>query len=308
MSKNLFLFFSGIFFSAILTFFVNFSQKKLENFFVAQITKPLEEINFVKIEKPKKPPLEIEAKAVLSLRINPKKKVKEKILYSKNENEILPIASLTKLMTALIVLENSKDYELSKLITISKESADQGNVPHYGNLDDYQGKNFTVEELLNLMLVYSSNDAAWALAEEIGVDNFVKKMNEKARDLGLESTHFVNPTGLDSQNSFSVENFNYSTAKDLLKISRYILEKHPLIFEISKKKPLFPIKNGIHELTLTGEIVGGKTGYTKKAGGSIVFIFKNGEDIFVNIILGTESEEARIKEMQKLIDWLLLKL
>jgi D-alanyl-D-alanine carboxypeptidase (penicillin-binding protein 5/6) len=208
-------------------------------------------------------------------------------------------------------LENPKDYNFSKSITISEDAANQGNTSNYGNLDNYRGEKFTVEQLLDLMLIYSSNDAAWALAEVIGGPNFVKKMNQKADNLGLQNTHFVNPHGLDPKDidytPATFKDFNYSTAKDLIKISQYILKEHPLIFEITKKEPIYSNENGIHDLFLPNknEIIGGKTGYTKNAGGCILFIFKNKQgDVFINVILGTDSEEARIKEMQKLIDWL----
>jgi D-alanyl-D-alanine carboxypeptidase len=140
MRKNLVKFFIGIFFGGLLTYFVNFSQIKLENFLTAQITKPLEEINFVKIERPKKPPLELDVKAALSIRLNPQKKIKEEGYFSKNENEILPIASLTKLMTALVVIENQENYPLKEQIKISREAALQEDVPEYGNLKAGQKK------------------------------------------------------------------------------------------------------------------------------------------------------------------------
>lgn len=297
------LFFS-ILLSSLFFLMINLIQKELENFFTAQITQPFKETVFVKMPpKKEKPKLEIEAKSVLSIKIQ--KNGREKVLFEKDSQKILPIASLTKLMTAIIALEN---YDFETTSIISKRAAHQANAPHYGNLDKEVGKKFNLEQLLDLMLIYSSNDAAWALAEVIGVENFVKKMNEKARELGLENTHFVNPHGLDPENlSFEEfpENFNYSTAKDLVKVSQYILKEHPLIFEITKKEPFYLIENGIFDLFLTQEIIGGKTGYTDEAGGCILFIFKdNKENIFINLILGASSTSARIEEMQKLINWL----
>jgi D-alanyl-D-alanine carboxypeptidase len=214
---------------------INIFQEKLENYFYAQISQPYKEIVFVKIPPPK-PKLNLEAKAAISVKLN--ENGVKKILFNKNIDQPLPIASLTKLMTAVIVLEN---YDLKNTwITISEKAAAQGNVPNYGNLDQEIGKKFPLEKLLELMLIYSSNDAAWALAEAIGVQNFIEKMNEKAQDLGLENTHFVNPTGLDPENLYyhppNQSSFNYSTAQDLLKLAQYILENHPLIFEITLKK------------------------------------------------------------------------
>jgi D-alanyl-D-alanine carboxypeptidase (penicillin-binding protein 5/6) len=300
MRKNLVKFFIGIFFGGLLTYFVNFSQIKLENFLSAQITKPLEEINFVKIERPKKPPLELDVKAALSIRLNSQKKIKERVLFSKNENEILPIASLTKLMTALVVIENQENYPFKEQIKISREAALQEDVPEYGNLK--AGERKTIEELLNLMLHFSSNDAAYALAEKIGVGNFVNKMNEKAKEIGLENTHFSSPTGLDPENlKWSLENkdyFNYSTAKDLVLLGKYILENYPLIFEFSNQKNKIQLLENQH-------LIGMKTGYTDEARGCIFLIFSNDNgDYFLNVILGAKSKEERFLQMQKLIDWI----
>jgi D-alanyl-D-alanine carboxypeptidase (penicillin-binding protein 5/6) len=300
MRKNLVKFFIGIFLGGFLTYFVNFSQIKLENFLTAQITKPLEEINFVKIERPKKPPLELDVKAALSIRLNSQKKIKERVLFSKNENEILPIASLTKLMTALVVIENQENYPFKEQIKISREAALQEDVPEYGNLK--AGEKKKIEELLNLMLVFSSNDAAYALAEQIGVENFVNRMNEKAKEIGLKSTHFSNPTGLDPENlKWNLENkdyFNYSTAKDLILLGKYILENYPLIFEFSNQKNKIQLLENQH-------LVGMKTGYTDEAGGCIFLIFSNDNgDYFLSVILGAKSKEERFFQMQKLIDWI----
>jgi len=283
---------------------INIFQENLENYFYAQISQPLEDIVVVKIPPPK-PKLDLQAKAAISVKLN--ESGAEKIIFNKNINQPLPIASLTKLMTAVIVLEN---YDLENtLITISKTAANQENVPNYGNLDKEIGKKFTLEQLLELMLIYSSNDAAWALSEVIEVPNFLEKMNQKAKDLGLENTNFINPHGLDPENLHydpSVINFyNYSTARDLVKLAQYILKEHPVIFEISHKAPLYSIKDGIFDLFLTQEVIGGKTGYTDEAGGCIIFIFKNERgSFFVNLILGAPSSSARITEMQKLIDWI----
>ncbi|MCP6719384.1 MAG: serine-type D-Ala-D-Ala carboxypeptidase, partial [Patescibacteria group bacterium] len=128
-------------------------------------------------------------------------------------------------------------------------------------------------------------------------------MNQKAKSLGIKNTHFTNPTGLDP----IYENIspNYSTAKELIKLSKYILENNPLIFEISLKKGPYLIKNGLSSLYFSSnqEVVGGKTGYTEKAGGCMIVILKNEKDnIFINVILGADYPQERIQEMQKLID------
>ena len=289
-------------------FALNYFQENLENYFYAQISQPLQEISLVKIpEKPQKPELSLQVRSAISVKVY--ERGNQKILFKENIDKPLPIASLTKLMTALIVLENTlnDDFNLSNVVTISKEAADQEDVPNYGNLK--KGERLRVEELLDLALIYSSNDAAFALAEVIGVENFVERMNQKAEILGLENTHFVNPHGLDPDELHYtpgvINYFNYSSAKDLVKLSQYILKEHPLIFEISRKEPFYLIKDGIFDLFLPQEIVGGKTGYTDEAGGCILFLFRNERgSIFINLILGAPSASARIEEMQKLINWL----
>jgi len=290
-------------------FALNYFQENLENYFYAQISQPLENMAEVKIpEKPQKPELSLQVRSAISVKVY--ERGNQKILFKENIDKPLPIASLTKLMTALIVLENTlnDDFNLSNVVTISKEAAGQEDVPtNYGNLK--KGKRLRVEELLDLALFYSSNDAAFALAEVIGVENFVERMNQMAEILGLENTHFVNPHGLDPDELHYtpgvINYFNHSSAKDLVKLSRYILKEYPLIFEISRKEPFYLIKDGIFNLFLTQEVLGGKTGYTDEAGGCILFLFRNERgSIFINLILGTPSASARITEMQKLIDWI----
>ncbi len=306
MSKEFKFFLIGLGFP-FLFFALNISKDCLENYFYAQISQPLEKIVFVKVPPPK-PKFDLQAKAAISVEID--KNGAEKIIFNKNINQPLPIASLTKLMTAVIVLEN-ENYDLKNtLIAISKEAAEQENVPNYGNLDLEIGKNFNLEQLLDLMLIYSSNDAAWALSEAIKTENFVEKMNQKATQLGLENTHFSNPTGLDPENFYyhppTQNHFNYSTAKDLIKLAQYILKSHPLIFEITLKKGPYPIENGFSDLTLAGnqKETGWKTGYTEEADGCALLVLRGENKNIVNVILGAESPEARIEEMQKLIDWL----
>lgn len=275
---------------------INFCQNNLENFLYAQISEPFEQMVEIKVSQ--NPPLKLEVNSAISIKISPSGR--EKILFKKNTEEILPLASLTKLMTAVIILEDA-NYDLKRLITISKTAAEQENVPDYGNLK--AGERFTVEKLLELMLSYSSNDAAYSLSELIGVNNFVKKMNFKARELGLSQTNFLNSTGLeDSQN-----NFNYSTAEDLAVLIKYILKNHPLIFEISLKKKMYLTRNGVSDLVLADSqtMLGGKTGYTDEAGGCLIFLFFNEKgSIIMNIILGASSTETRIQEAQKLINWI----
>lgn len=298
MNKNLKFFFIAFLASLPIWWGLNFFQKNLEDYFLAQISAPFEEIVFVKFEKPQKPPLDLNVKSALSLKIY--KSGREKILFEKNANEILPIASLTKLMVALIVLENPQDYDFNKEIIISKKAAAQENVPENGNLR--VGEKIKIKRLFDFMLIFSSNDSAFALAELIGVDNFVMKMNEKAKILGLNNTHFANSTGLDPLGfSFSEEKkeaFNYSTANDLAILGKYILMEFPLIYELTLENSYY--KNFLSK----NNIVGGKTGYTNEAGGCLILILSDDVGYIINVILGAPSIKARHEAMQQLIDWL----
>jgi len=221
----------------------------------------------------------------------------EKILFKKNNDQKLSIASLTKLMTALVVLEN---YDLSQNVKISQEAVDREG--EQGSLKP--NETFSVETLLYIMLIESSNDAAYALAEVMGFDKFVETMNLKAKDLGLNNTFFVGPSGLDSK--------NYSTIDDLVKLTEYLLKNHFLVWEIlSIEKATILNSDGVlhHEAVNTNELLGkipaiisGKTGYTKIANGCFILVLespKKGSQL-IYIILGSKN---RFEEMKKLIDW-----
>ncbi|MFH1180929.1 MAG: serine hydrolase [bacterium] len=289
MTRNIKFFLIPLLVSLPIFWGINAFQGNLENFFLAQISLSLTEIKT-------KPSITIVAKAAFSIKTQ--RDGQETIILEKDSRQSLPIASLTKLMTSVIVAEDPS-YDFEKTVAISEAAAMQGDVPHFGNLK--AGDQYRLGDLFNLMINYSSNDSAFALAEVIGVDNFVAKMNSKAAEWKLENTHFENPTGLD------VPILNFSTAEDLAEISKRILKEHPLIFETSLAPVKFPFDNGIKDLVLPENSFawGGKTGETNAAGGCLVFIFQDqAENIYINILLGTDSAESRIEEMQKLINWI----
>ena len=246
--------------------------------------------------------LKIEAKSVISVLVDSQNS--EKILYEKAGNKKLPIASLTKLMTANVVLEN---YDLSQKIRISETAVDQEE--EFGKLK--AGKTFQVKYLLYPLLMESSNDAAYALANdynEMTEESFVSLMNLEAESLGLENTHFVNPTGLDSNPPTAL---NYSTAEDLVNFTKYLLKK-PLIWEIlsTPKFDLYgPELINTNELlgynlpTTQINIIGGKTGWTPEAGGCFLLVMEvpRSSGYIINVILGSGD---RFEEMKKLVDWL----
>ncbi len=300
MNKNIKFFLMSFVLSSLFWWGISSFQQGMEQFFYAQIIQPFQNLTLVDLsDMPEKPRPDIKAESAISVKIN--KSGKERFLFRRKIEKPLSIASLTKLMTALVIIENNPD--LSKSIIISESAEGKYNVPVYGNLK--AGQKVSLEELLNLMLHYSSNDAAFALAESVGLENFVEKMNQKARDLDMKNTYFINPIGLDPEDIDAVA--NYSTSYDLMTLSKYILKNHPFLFELSLGNGPYLIENGVLDLHILDNqtIIGGKTGYTEKAGGCMLFVFSDqDENYFINLVLGTESPQTRIEEMQKLINWI----
>lgn len=247
--------------------------------------------------------LEINAAAAISLAVYPGQNSKPKILFEKNIDKKMPIASISKLMSAVIILEN---YSLESEIKISKNAiAQEGEA---GRLKE--GEVFSVEGLLHSMLIESSNDAAQAFAEKKGEESFMAMMNQKAKNLGLEKTFFSNPHGLDPKENTQL---NASSVLDLAKLAIYIHENHPLIGEILSKKDFilyFPNGQFHHSIISTNSLLynsqtlWGKTGYTKKADGCIINLMRpktGSSPIIITVILGSSD---RFYEAQKLTDWL----
>ncbi|MEA2113624.1 MAG: serine hydrolase [Patescibacteria group bacterium] len=243
---------------------------------------------------------EISAKAVLISNIANSSSLssKNKILYQKNVDALLSIASLTKLMTAIVVLEN---IDLGEEVIVSENA-----VNSYGARGGLVvNEKITVKNLLYVLLIESSNDAAAALAEAVQMKtekNFIGLMNKKAEELDLKNTHFIGPSGYRPD--------NVSTARDLAKLVKCVLG-YPLILEISRIPviDLIPISGEKkHHLTNTNEllgnlsdIVGGKTGYTQEAQECLILIIRQSEkDYLVTVILGAQE---RFVQAQKLIEW-----
>lgn len=251
------------------------------------------------------PELELEAKSAISVLIADDK---ERILFEKDIDEKLAMASLTKLMTAIITLEH---YDLSKEIIISEESVNQ-----HGSINKLeQGKSFTAKYLLYPLLIESSNNAAFALANDYPEMNeklFVELMNQKAKELEMKNTFFINSSGLDPED-FNGKT-NYSTVDDLTKLTKELLE-NPIIWEIlslprySEYGPELINTNRFlidNETDWQKRIVGGKTGYTRQAGGCLLLVVEmpRNQGFLVSIILGANGRDVRFYEMKKLVDWL----
>ncbi len=191
-----------------------------------------------------------------------------RVLYSKNSNTVLPMASTTKIMTTLVAIESGKLNEVVKVS--SKASGTEGSSIYL-----QVGEQLTVEELLYGIMLRSGNDASVAVAEHIGgtVEKFAEMMNQKAKDIGAKNTSFANPHGLDHQN-------HYTTARDLALITSYAL-KNPKFKEIvsTKRKSISGPPSETWERALVNknkmlwQYEGGdgvKTGYTSNAGRCLV--------------------------------------
>ena len=193
----------------------------------------------------------------------------KKVMYAKNIDENIAPASITKLMTALLLYENFPlNYEfITSYPSNYMPTGKVANIP--------EGLRVTTEELLELLLVYSANDAAYIVANSVfpSYENFINEMNNRSNELSMFSTNFVNPDGLDEEN-------HVSTANDLLKLSIYILENTKLL-DITSKKDIFfdklpqKVFNNTN-LIIDSGFIGLKTGWTSDAG--LTFIGYNQEN------------------------------
>ncbi|PIS32304.1 D-alanyl-D-alanine carboxypeptidase [Candidatus Peregrinibacteria bacterium CG08_land_8_20_14_0_20_41_10] len=219
------------------------------------------------------------------------------ILYEKNSATVLPIASLTKIMTAILVLEENDPEEITTVTDSSPQT--EGS-----KIWLRTGEKVKVIDLLHGMLINSGNDAAVSLAiyNAGSVEKFVAKMNQKAKILGMTNSHFTNPAGLDDPN-------HYSTARDLAKLARYSLHNQ-LLQEIVKKKTYrFRSLSGFtHQLKNTNKLLesflnieGLKTGLTKNAGECLitVAISPQGKKILIIVL----DSPARFQESKVLTWW-----
>ena len=227
------------------------------------------------------------------------------ILYQKNMHEKLYPASTTKMMTAILALENGN---LSDYVTIDEEIIKLTYGSHIA-LDF--GEKLTLEQLLNAMLIASANDCALAIAKHIGgsIDNFVKMMNEKARELGAFNTNFVNPNGLH-------DDYHVSSAYDLALIGKYAMQFdkfREIVTKVSYEIPPTNVKNETRYLKLTNKLLysqekveidgklipikypyalGVKTGYTSEAKNCLVSYAEKGDQKLLAVVLKANGNEV----------------
>jgi len=241
---------------------------------------------------------EVNAKSVLIESLD-----KNVSLFHYNISETWPLASLTKLLTAVVFLENSRPEEK---VTISQEAV----VTEGGAGGLKAGEIYNSRDLLKIMILTSSNDAAAALAESLSQKNepfdqrsaFVKLMNQKAKEIGMTQTEIAEPVGLSAA--------NHTTAADLLLLTEYIFNHHPEIFTWSRLPSILvqPFNrnnshklNNINPLVENVDFLGGKTGTTDEAGGNLLSIFSLDNDRLLVIILGSSGD--RFKQDKELLNW-----
>lgn len=226
-----------------------------------------------------------------------------KVLYAENEFKAASPASVTKIMTLLLVCEaiDSGIIGLSDVVTVSQKAASMGGSQVFLE----EGERITVEELIKSAVIASGNDASVALAELCAGSEaaFVKQMNSRAIELGLKNTHFENTTGLDDTTTN-----HYSCAADIAKMSRELI-KHEIILKYASIWQ-DTIRNGEFTLTNTNRLVryydgcnGLKTGSTDKAGYCISATAKRGNMQLVAVIMGAKTKDERNAAAKSLLDF-----
>ena len=225
------------------------------------------------------------------------------VLFEQNADEALPPASVTKIMTLLLVMEaiDSGKIKLDDMVSASEYAASMGGSQVYLKV----GETMSVEDMLKSVVISSANDAAVALAEFVcgDVDSFVRKMNERAVELGMEHTRFENVTGLDD----TAEN-HLTSARDIAIMSRALIS-HPTILKYSSIW-MDSIRGGAFGLTNTNRLVrfyrgatGLKTGSTSKAGFCVSVTAERDGLSLICVIMGAESRDVRNAQATRLLDW-----
>ena len=238
---------------------------------------------------------------------------KDRILWGKKMNARIPIASLTKCLTVLTVLEIIKNNPGLSLTTKVELSSQAKKTESSSFLERYPEKSITVEELLISAMVKSANDSCSLLAEFFGggdVKVFINKMNEKAQELGMSSTRISNAHGLPFDRA-KPELDNHSSVRDLLIVVQKIIKDYPIVFSwTSQRSVSFPknspkaIRLGSTNPFLTQKGVNGlKTGFTNNAGWCQILTCKYKESYYVLMVLGCPNKTTRNTSIAELLYW-----
>ncbi len=224
----------------------------------------------------------------------------KKKIYGKNDNVTMPIASLTKIMTVAVALNN---HSLEDVVAVSPEAIKQD-----GDYGFFVGEKFKVEELAKFTLVGSVNDGAYLMAEK--PDDFLIQMNSKAQRIGMENTLFLNATGLDFNDQFAGA---YASAENVNIMALYAFLGHRGVFsasampEISIKSESgfhHSIKNTNYITEKISNLLFSKTGFTPLSGGNLTIIYRDKYEHDIVITVLGSTMEGRFSDMEKIIDTL----
>lgn len=242
-------------------------------------------------------PFEIKAKSALLMSANT-----GEVIFEMDCDTKCPIASITKIMTMLLVMEaiEQNKITLNDVVVASEHACSMGGSQVYLAV----GEEFTVHDLLKAVAVHSANDASVALAEHVAGSEgvFVSMMNEKAKELGMVNTNFLDCSGLTDEG-------HYSTARDIAVMSRELITKHPLIIEYTTirhdtfRSGTFDLDNTNHLIGRYRGMTGLKTGVTDAAGYCLAATAsRDGLDL-ISVILGADSISLRFSESAKMLDY-----
>lgn len=224
-----------------------------------------------------------------------------RVLFAQNETARLPIASVTKIMSTLLVMEaiDSGKIRLTDMVTVGEEAAHMGGSQVYLEV----GEQMTVSDMLKALVVVSANDATVAMAEHLAgsQSSFVSQMNARAAELGMSETHFANCHGLNEEG-------HYSCARDVAIMTRELL-KHPLVLEYTQIW-MDTIRNGAFGLANTNRLIrfynganGMKTGFTDTAKYCLSGTAKRDGMQLIAVIIGADTSEIRFASAKKLLDF-----
>lgn len=225
-------------------------------------------------------------------------RISKSMIIGKNEDVKSAMASTTKIMTSIVILEKA---DLDEMVTVSAKAGGTGG----SRLGLKKGDKASVKNLLYGLMLRSGNDAAVALAEHVGgsVKEFAELMNEKASELGLTNTHFVTPHGLDDAN-------HYTTALELAKLTDYAMNNETFSKIVGTKSITIYINNQPRQINNTNEllgtlngVVGVKTGFTNNAGRCLVTETKRNNMDIITIVLGADTKKDRTKDSVNLIEY-----
>lgn len=220
-----------------------------------------------------------------------------RVLYSKNEHEKLPVASLVKVMTAIVAIDG-RGLDEQYLVSTQAAGVEPDKMWLLAN------EKLTLKELLYGIFLISANDAAETLAEGTTGrrEEFMQLMNTKALQLGMKDSFFANPTGLDEDS-----NNSYSSAYDLVLLSRYAIRRHPYLVDFSSTYHIFlpqtnthqdyDMYSGINLLTTYPGVVGFKTGFTPEAGLTLITLARRDGNEVLGVLLGSGDRRDEAKEI-----------